>query len=152
MLLVEMQQDFDIRFGPEGMALLDQYFFQLAIVEDLAIAHQHHGTVFVVDRLVATLQIDNAQTPEAQRHIMVNKIAGGVGATMDQLVSHAHQQLLIGLALTAHINKTYKTTHEIFFTHKQGTKSTEAELKTVKINFASFVPFYGYYWQRGQCS
>src|ERR1051325_5397079 len=62
MLLVEMQQDFNIRIGPKAMTILYQYFFQLAIVEDLAIAQQHHGTVFVVDRLVATLQIDNAQT------------------------------------------------------------------------------------------
>src|SRR5215510_11318187 len=90
MLLVEMQQDFNIRFGPKVMAHLDQYFFQLEMVEDIAIAHQHHGTIFVVDRLVATLQIDNAQTPKAQRHRMVNKISGGVGATMDQLVGHAH--------------------------------------------------------------
>ena len=68
MLFVQVQQDFNIRVGAKAMALLDQYFFQLEIVEDLAIAHQHHGPVFVVDRLVATLQIDNAQTPKAQRH------------------------------------------------------------------------------------
>src|SRR5215216_2416230 len=57
MLFVQVQQDFNIGIGSKGMALLDQYFFQLAIVKDLAIAQQHHGTVFVVDRLVATLEI-----------------------------------------------------------------------------------------------
>jgi hypothetical protein len=44
---------------------------------------------------------------------MVNKVSGRVGAPMDQLVSHAHQQLSIRFALTAHVNETYKTTHEI---------------------------------------
>jgi isopentenyldiphosphate isomerase len=64
-LFVQMKQDFDIRTGAEVMSFLHQRFLQLDVVEDFAIAEQHHGTVFVVDRLVATLQIDDAQTPEA---------------------------------------------------------------------------------------
>src|SRR5215510_1920008 len=114
MLLVQMQQDFNVRLGPKSMPLLDQYFFQFEIVENPAIAHQHHGTVFVVDWLVATLQIDNAQAPKAQRHIMADKISGGVRATMVQLVGHAHQQLCIRFALTAHVNKAYQATHSRF--------------------------------------
>src|SRR5690349_139825 len=114
MLLVEMKQDLNIRSGSEPMALCDQSLFQLDVVEDLAIAQQHHGTVFVVYRLIATLQIDNAQTPEAQRHRVVDEVSGGVGTAMDQLVGHAHQQLSIRLALAAHINETSKTTHVNF--------------------------------------
>src|SRR5215216_917071 len=89
MLLVQMKQDFDVRFGPEAMAFLDQYFLQLGVIEDLAVAHQNYRAVFVVERLVTTLQIDNAQTPEPQPYMMIRKISGRVGATMDQFVRHA---------------------------------------------------------------
>src|SRR5262245_23555668 len=74
MLFVQVQQDFNIRVGAKAMALLDQYFFQLEIVEDLAIAHQHHGPVFVVYRLVAALQVDNAQTAKAESQMIFDKI------------------------------------------------------------------------------
>jgi hypothetical protein len=65
-----MQQDFHIGPGPEAMTLLDQHFSQLEIVEDFSVAHQHYRTVFVEERLVAALQVDNAQTAKAESQMI----------------------------------------------------------------------------------
>ena len=50
------------------MAGRQQLFPQRLIVVNLPIEHQHQRLIFIIQRLISRLQINDAQAPEAHRH------------------------------------------------------------------------------------
>ena len=82
----------------EHVPALEQLAGQLAIVVDLAVEDDLHGAVFVADRLVAGLQVDDAEAihPEAER--AVGQQARLVGAAVLDGVAHGAQRGLVHAA------------------------------------------------------
>src|SRR5215831_4475338 len=59
--LVQVRQDFGVRFTAEGVTARLQTGTQLAIVVDFAVENDGNGLIFVEGRLLAGQQIDNRQ-------------------------------------------------------------------------------------------
>ena len=54
------------------MAALDQFRAQFLEVVDFTVELNGHRPVFVEDRLVTTLDVNETQPPESQRHVLVH--------------------------------------------------------------------------------
>src|SRR5215212_5056333 len=74
-LFVKMDQHFDVCFRPESVALLFEFLRQLAVIENLAVTTQNQITIFIEQRLITCLQIDDSQATRAQTGIGLDKIA-----------------------------------------------------------------------------
>ena len=60
-LLVEMQDDFDVAVSAERVPGLEELRAQLAVVVDLAVADDPESFVFVRDGLMAAGEVDDRQ-------------------------------------------------------------------------------------------
>src|SRR5262249_16769726 len=65
-LLVEMSDDLAVAVALEGMAARHQAVGELAIVVDLAVEDHPYRAVFVRDRLVSAVEIDDREPAEAE--------------------------------------------------------------------------------------
>jgi hypothetical protein len=65
---------------------------QLAEVVDLAVEHDPHRAVFVVDRLMAGREIDDAEAPHAERHAIGDPRTLVVRAAVPNHIAHAMHQ------------------------------------------------------------
>ena len=61
-----MDDGFGVARCPEGVAALFELAPQLAVVVDLAVEHHPDGAVFVANRLLAGLEVDDAQPAHAE--------------------------------------------------------------------------------------
>ena len=66
--LIGMDQGLGVRLGDKGVAGRDQAIAQLWKVVDLAVLDHPDGGVFVVDRLMPTLEVDDRKAARAERH------------------------------------------------------------------------------------
>jgi hypothetical protein len=89
-----VQDHLDVGLGPEAMAGSDQTAAQLGAVVDLAVADQLDVAGLVADRLVAGRQIDDAETPLAQRDPFVPVVAAAVRTAMRQGLGHGRHGVL----------------------------------------------------------
>src|SRR6266849_3997530 len=78
-----------IGVGLETMSLLLERGAQLAVVVDLAVEDYPDRRIFVVNRLTAATQIDDAQTPHRQSGPWFPKDAAIVGSTPRERAIHA---------------------------------------------------------------
>ena len=67
---------------------------QLAIVVDLAVEDHGNTFVFVINRLLASDEIDDRQAPHAQGHAVAYHIAFRVRPAMNHAVAHRVQKLI----------------------------------------------------------
>ncbi len=65
-----------------------QQVAKLLVVVDLAVEDDPHGSVFVRNRLVAVVQIDDAQTPHAQGNAVAEVNAFVVWSAVDHGAAH----------------------------------------------------------------
>ena len=63
-LLESVEQHLAVRLGGKDVPGGEQLLPQGAVVVYLAVEHQHLGTVFVIDRLAAPAEVDDAQAAE----------------------------------------------------------------------------------------
>ena len=113
MLLVEMNDNFGVRLGAESMALLDQFLAQQFVVVDLTIESDADLPVFVVERLVALLEVDNAQADMAEDEgpTVEQGIARAVRPAVADRRTHQRDVLALGRAAILfqdHINAAHE--------------------------------------------
>jgi hypothetical protein len=89
MVLVQVDDDFDIRIGPETMAGGLQVSTQFLVVVDFSIAHNRDRAIFIGNGLIAGLQVDDAQSAEAETDTWFNKVPVSIRSTVGHRVRHA---------------------------------------------------------------
>src|ERR1044071_3232175 len=87
-LLVQVDDDFRIGMGIEAVALRLELRTQLDVVEDLAVEDDPYCLVFVVDRLPATLEVDDAQPRVRQPDLLILVKARSIGTAVMQARDH----------------------------------------------------------------
>src|SRR5947209_8590203 len=89
-LLPEVDQHLDVGAGAEAVPARLELGAELPVVEDLAVADEDQRAVFVEDRLVSSLQIDDLETPDAERDIGVRSDieTGRIRAAVHQHPGH----------------------------------------------------------------
>jgi hypothetical protein len=101
-----------IRARAEGVAALEQLRLDLHEVEDLAVEGDHDRVIFVVERLLAALQIDDCQTPmtEADSRLEVKAVA--VRTAMADRAVHGPQQPLVDGPLGPQVHDPGNAAHQ----------------------------------------
>jgi hypothetical protein len=89
MVFVQVDDDFDIRIGPETMPDGLQVSTQFLVVVDLSIAHNRDRAIFIGNGLIPGLQVDDAQSAEAETDAWFNKIPVPIRSTVGHHVRHA---------------------------------------------------------------
>jgi hypothetical protein len=89
MVLVQVDDDLDIRIGPETMASGLEVSTQFLIVVDLSIAHNRDSAIFIGNRLIAGLQVDDAQSAKAETDAWFDKVSVPIRSTVGHHVRHA---------------------------------------------------------------
>ena len=89
---IAVQQHLAVRSRLEAVAQRLQLGAQLAVVVDLAVAHQPERAVGVAQRLVATGQVDDRQAPHGDAAFTVDMHALVVRAAVARDVAHCRQQ------------------------------------------------------------
>ncbi len=90
-LLVRMRDDFDVRARLEDMPPRRQIAPQRFEVVDLAVGHRLNRAVFVAERLVAVHDVDDRQSPHAERGARLRDGAVLVRAAVDERRHHRLQ-------------------------------------------------------------
>src|SRR5690242_21869097 len=86
-----------------------KFLAKLDVVEDLAVADDPEGAVFVADRLQAAAQVDNAEAVVTQADVLADIEARGLWAAMALHMKHGGQKRSLGLNRIALINSGYST-------------------------------------------
>src|SRR6266566_5174536 len=123
---VKMRQDFGVRSAAKGVPTRFQVRAQLAIVVDFAVEDHGNAFVFVINRLLASDEIDDRQAPHAEAHAVADYIAFRVRPAMDHAIAHRAQQLMRAVRrrrARIKIGPTGYATHEINLT----TEDTEED-------------------------
>ena len=88
-LLVQMDDCLRIAMGPEIVPPRLQAAAQLSIVVDFAVEHDADGVVFVADRLLAGVQVDNAETAHGQPDVSGNEETVVIGPAVTNALVHS---------------------------------------------------------------
>jgi hypothetical protein len=92
--LIEMDQNLRIRVGVKPMATSLQVLPKLWIVEDLPIVNDPDGPIFIVNRLVSTAQVDDAQPGMGKSGVLTKIDPKGIRAPMPEQSQHLPEKLL----------------------------------------------------------
>ena len=84
---------------------------QLDVVEDLAVEHRPDGLVLVVDRLVAALEVDDAQPRMAQAEAGLGVIAGAVRPARRQRRDHGLELAARHVAAAVEVQDSGQAAH-----------------------------------------
>ena len=90
-LLIAMEQHLGVAFGGEGVARGDQFVAQRLVIVDFAVEGDDQRTVLIVDRLLASAQIDDAQATMSQSHMLVDVVTLTVRTTVSDDIGHPLQ-------------------------------------------------------------
>ncbi len=88
-LLVEMDDYFRVASGREDVSLFFQILAQRAVVVDLSVEDDPYRSVFVPDRLVSTLGVDDAEATTGQTDGPAQEGALVVGSSVGEARAHA---------------------------------------------------------------
>ena len=92
-LLVEVDDDLGVTVGGEAMAVRPQPAPELTEVVDLAVQHDGHGAILVVDRLVAGHEVDDPQPLDPEADPLGEVQPPGVRPAVDLCLAHALERL-----------------------------------------------------------
>src|SRR5262245_59216820 len=87
-ILVKVHDGFGVTRRPQLVASGFEQIAQLLVVVDLAVEHDPNGSVFVRNRLVAVVQIDDAEAPHAEGNAVGQVDAFVVWSAVDHGVAH----------------------------------------------------------------
>src|SRR4051794_30771472 len=91
-VLVQMHDDLRVGVSREPMAARLQLVAQLHVVVDLSVEDDDDRAVFVGDRLIARLQIDDREPLDAKADALLYERALGVRSAMPDDVAHSRDQ------------------------------------------------------------
>ena len=83
-----MDEHLCVPVRPEPMPGALELVPELAVVVDLAVLDHVNGALFVRDRLVARLEVDDREPPRRERDAGVVELPETVGAAVDQRPAH----------------------------------------------------------------
>ena len=98
-----MDDDLGVGASPEGVSRPRQIPTQLGEVVDLPVEHNHDRAILVEDGLVAGLQVDDAQSLDAQSNSLVHERAARVRTAMLDSRAHALDQAWIDGPVAPHL-------------------------------------------------
>ncbi len=90
-LFVQVRDDFGVGLRREAVPAVHEVAAQLDVVEDLAVEDDLDGAVLVADGLLAAFEVDDAEAPVDQAHLVplaVDVEALAVGPAMHQRGAH----------------------------------------------------------------
>jgi hypothetical protein len=131
-LLVEVQHDLGVAGAAEGVAAGAQLGPQGAVVDDLAVEHEHERPVLVGHRLLGADRVDDGQADHAQPDRPAHPRAAAVGAAMAHGLAHvAHELGVDGLA-TAHASGD--PAHQRTLRGAAGSAAASARISPTRMN------------------
>src|SRR5438477_12838238 len=90
-LLIQMNEAFGIGSGIECVAFGEQILSDLLKIIDLTVQYDPDGLIFIVDRLVTSLEIYDTQPPHAECHMVHQHHAFIVRPSVLDAVTHCLQ-------------------------------------------------------------
>jgi hypothetical protein len=90
-----MNDRLNVRIRSEPVAGCEEAFPQFEIVVDFSVAHHGYGFIFVGDRLISPLEIDNAQAPKTQPDSRTEMQTLAIGPSVPNHIRHATEQALV---------------------------------------------------------
>ena len=94
-----MNDGFGIALGAIAVTPGFQVLPQIPMVVDFTVENYPNAALFIADRLMTSLNVDNAQAAHCQSDILLDKEAVVVGPAVDNLTVHRHQQYRDSLAV-----------------------------------------------------
>ena len=113
---VEVQEDFGICVGIELVSASFQVGTKFNVIEDLSVVNDPQGLVFIVDRLITTGKVDDAEACRCKASDIVHVNAEGIRAAMADQAKHATEETFVR-ALAAKIDYSCYSTHVLFIPH-----------------------------------
>jgi hypothetical protein len=90
-----MNDRFGVGIGVEGMSALQEVLPQFLVVEDFPVENDLNGSILVVDRLVSSIQVDDAETPHPKSDARFEIESFVIGTTVNDRVAHPLQLVRI---------------------------------------------------------
>jgi hypothetical protein len=113
-LLIEMNDNLGVGMGIEAVSLPLQFGAQFQIVENFTIEDDLDAFVFVVYRLIASCQIDNAESGMGQAYRTLAIVSVAVRATVMNRMYHALEFSSGGGNAATEIDDACYATHILF--------------------------------------
>ena len=107
-----MDDDLRVAAGVKGMSQCLQLGNKGLIVVDLAVEDHDDGSILVVERLLARLEIDDREPPVAECHSGSEMLAAPVRSPVALGVVHPPEEHAVGLAVSAQIAESRDTAHQ----------------------------------------
>ena len=85
-----MNNGFGVAFGAVAMATGLQIFAQFLVVVNFAVENDPKRLVFIGDRLVTGLNVDDAEAAHGQSDVLLDKETGVIGPAVGELPVHRH--------------------------------------------------------------
>jgi len=108
---VTVDQDLGIRMSAETMAFGDQLFAEFRVIIQLAVRDEVDGTLFVADRLMPRLHVDNGKALDAQCRTRSEEGTPMVGTPVTKSVQHPLEVRRIALGVLEEIDHTRNAAH-----------------------------------------
>jgi hypothetical protein len=112
---VEMDDDLGIRMGIEVVTLLLELGGQLNVVEDLSIEDDLYRLVFIVDRLIPSRQVDDAEAGMGQSYLVMAVVAITIRTSMMHGVYHPFQFTSGGGSAIFKVQYACYATHDFWY-------------------------------------
>src|SRR5690606_5186579 len=128
-LLVEMHDDLGVRARIKPMPTRLEHPAKLHVIEDLAVVSDPNVLGFVMDRLSATAQIDDAQTSMSETDSLLDMKAGAIRTAVLERRDHAPQYLEIGRRARCMIqacNSTHRSSARVLDRTKTNSRRLKA--------------------------
>src|SRR5258706_604671 len=111
-LLPAVHDDLGIAARSEGVSTGGKLLHELLEIVDLAVEHDGHAAVLVVERLLSRREVDDGEAPVSQRQTRLQVHAARVGAAMKQGRIHALDQAAIDRTLVLAVEYPRDAAHD----------------------------------------
>ncbi len=91
MVFIEVNDDPNVRVGSKAVTSSNQLLPQLLEIIDLPIANDSYDSIFVTNRLVASLKVNYAEAANAKSNARCDLKTVAIGSTMTHNVRHRTQ-------------------------------------------------------------
>jgi hypothetical protein len=98
MIFIQVNDHLSIRSGTEPMAFIDQTLAQLPEIVDLSVQDDPDGLVFVVDRLLTRLKVDDAEPSHTHSEISIHEDSLIIRSTMPNTPAHPLERIRLDRA------------------------------------------------------
>ena len=114
-VFVEMNDDFGVAVGLEAMALFFELGAEFEEVVNLAVENGPCAAVFVENRLMASGEVDDAESAHAETGAVGDVESLVVGAAVDDLLAHMVHECFGDIALASCANDSSDSTHGLYY-------------------------------------